>query len=157
MQLGRRSGRLPRTRAALLCAGGLVLAVLSADPARAQDRLPPNRGGFTTSMGIPPAYVNLGLYRDLLNPMTSALGVLGEAYGGTRGTLSETEGVDGGVRLALFSPITRIAFGGDYNLRDHGLDFFVSLIHPFQRGGILRAGRFASTTSRDEATRWVWG
>jgi len=151
----------PRKVALLLYAGGLVVAPLRPGAARAQDVLPPNRGGFTTSMGIPPewrwaagvsvgvnnedaakltAYANLGAYRDLLNPMTSALGVLGEAYVGTRGTVSEEGGVDGGVRLGLFSPVTRIAFGGDYNVRDHEVDFFLSLIHPFQRGGILAPG-----------------
>ncbi|MGD8321429.1 MAG: hypothetical protein PVJ02_13270, partial [Gemmatimonadota bacterium] len=86
------------------------------------------------------AYANLGVYRDLLNPMTSALGLLGEAYVGTRGTFSEEGGVDGGLRLGLFSPVTRLAFGGDYNLRDRDLDFFISLIHPFQRGGLLTPG-----------------
>jgi hypothetical protein len=86
------------------------------------------------------AYTNLGVYRDVLNPMTSALGVLGEAYVGTRGTLSEAEGLDGGVRLGLFSPVSRIAFGGDYNALDREIDVFLSLIHPFQRGGILAPG-----------------
>ena len=67
--------------------------------ALAQDVLPPNRGGFTVSMGVPPtwrwaagfsagvhgrddskitAYANVGVYRDVLNPMTSALGILGD-------------------------------------------------------------------------------
>ncbi|NJD19796.1 MAG: hypothetical protein FIA95_11015 [Gemmatimonadetes bacterium] len=145
----------------LLGTAGLVACALGPGPARAQDVLPPNRGGFTVSMGLPPrwrwaagvslgvhnedaakvtAYANVGVYRDLLNPMTSMLGVLGEAYGGTRGAFAESEGVDGGVRLGLYSPITRLAFGGDYNAQDHELDLILSLIHPFQRGGLLKPG-----------------
>jgi len=137
------------------------LLVLPGGPVGAQDVLPPSRGGFTVSMGVPPtwtwaggfsagvhgrdeskvtAYANLGVYRDLMNPMTAALGVLGEGYIGTRGTFTGAGGVDGGGRLALFSPATRLAFGGDFNGRDREVDFFVSLIHPFQRGGILVPG-----------------
>jgi hypothetical protein len=86
------------------------------------------------------AHVSVGTYRDILNPMTSALGVIGEAYVGTRGTVSEEGGVDGGARLGLFSPVTRIAFGGDFNARDSEVDLFLSLIHPFQRGGVLTPG-----------------
>jgi len=143
---------------------GVAMAVMLTGYPRgalAQDVLPPNRGGFTESMGIPPswrwaagvsagvhgqddakvtAYANLGLYRDLLNPMTAALGVLGEAYIGTRGTFWSAGGIDGGGRIGLFSPATRLAFGADYNARDEEVDFFVSLIHPFQRGGLLVPG-----------------
>ncbi len=98
---------------ALLClaeAGALALAFLgSGTPAAGQDpvQLPPNRGGFTTSMGRPPSwrwslggsvvthrrdakdiaiYVNGGVYHDLLSPVMSALGVLAEGYAGQRGT-----------------------------------------------------------------------
>ncbi len=131
------------------------------EPIGAQDVLPPNRGGRTVSMGIPPtwrwaagfsagvhggddskvtAYANLGVYRDLMNPMMAALGVLGEAYAGTRGTFSASGGVDGGARLGLFSPATRLAAGADYNFRDRGVDLYLSMIHPFQRGGILVRG-----------------
>jgi hypothetical protein len=157
----RMCGLVARALALRLGAMALVVCALPPGTARAQEVLPPNRGGFTVSMGIPPtwrwsggvsvgvhgkdeskvtAYANLGLYRDLLNPMTSTLGLLGEAYVGTRGTFSESGGVDGGARLGLFSPVTRLAFGEDYNIRDHDLDFFVSLIHPFQRGGLLTPG-----------------
>lgn len=161
MHLRRRRGLARGRFVVVLGVGALVTSALRPGAARAQDVLPPNRGGFTVSMGLPPtwrwaagvsvgvhgedqskvtAYANLGVYRDLLNPMASTLGVLGEAYVGTRGTFSEEGGVDGGARIGLFSPVTRLAFGGDYNARDHDLDFFVSLIHPFQRGGLLTPG-----------------
>jgi hypothetical protein len=129
--------------------------------ASAQEVLPPNRGGFTVSMGPPPtwrwavgfsagayggedpkltAYGNAGVYRDILNPMTGALGVLGETYVGTRGAFSGSGGVDGGGRISLFSPAVRLAFGVDYNFRDRDADFIVSLIHPFQRAGVFVPG-----------------
>jgi len=141
-----------------------VVVACAASPGRAsaQDVLPPNRGGFTVSMGSPStwrwgagfsagvhgrddskvtAYGNVGVYHDLFNPMTAALGVLGEAYVGTRGTFTgEGSGVDGGGRLGLYSPAARLVLGGDYNARDREVDFFVSVIHPFQRGGILVPG-----------------
>ena len=145
----------------------LLLACVSAAPALtprdapAQDVLPPNRGGFTVSMSSPPtwtwaagfsagvhgrdeskvtAYANTGFYRDILNPMTASLGVLSEAYVGTRGSFSGAGSMDGGGRLALFSPVARLAFGADYNAQDTEVDFFASIIHPFQRGGILVRG-----------------
>jgi hypothetical protein len=144
-----------------LTALSLAALAWSTQSAVAQDVLPPSRGGFTVSMGVPPtwtwaggfsagvhgedgskvtAYANLGVYRNLLSPMTGALGVLGEAYGGTRGSFAGAGGVDGGARLSLFSPATRLAFGADYTGRDREIDAFVSLIHPFQRGGILVPG-----------------
>src|SRR5262245_37220122 len=107
--------RPPATRAvcALLVAGTISLAP---GPARGQEVHPPNRGGFTVSMGVPSTwrwafgfsgrtdrsagvgevayYGTLGVYRDILNPMTAALGVVGEGYVGQRGTF---EGFIGGV------------------------------------------------------------
>ncbi|MGD8601411.1 MAG: hypothetical protein PVF19_08700, partial [Gemmatimonadota bacterium] len=86
------------------------------------------------------AYANAGFYRDILNPMTAALGILGEAYVGTRGSLAQSGGLDSGARIGLFSPVSRLAFGADYNTNDRELDFFMSVIHPFQRGGLLVGG-----------------
>jgi len=161
MHLSREHGSVVRTVLVLLGAVTAAACLLLPVAARAQDVLPPNRGGFTLSMGAPStwtwaagfsagahggddskltAYANLGVYRDILNPMTAALGVMGEAYVGTRGAFSGTGGVDGGGRLGLFSPAARIAVGGDYNGRDRSVDVFFSLIHPFQRGGILVPG-----------------
>ena len=82
-----------------------------------------------------------GFYRDLVNPMTSALGITGEGYFGSRGSFSTAEnGFDAGVRLGLLSPITRLGFGWDYNLRDAETDFYLSFVHPLRRGGIIKGG-----------------
>lgn len=133
---------------------------IASGSASAQDVLPPNRGGFTVSMGMPPtwtwaagfsagvhggddratAYLNTGVYRDLLNPMTAGLGILTEAYFGTRGTFAGTGSFDGGGRFGLFSPVARVAAGVDYNAQDQEFDAFFSVIHPFQRGGIFAPG-----------------
>ena len=76
-----------------LTALSLAALAWSTQSAVAQDVLPPSRGGFTVSMGVPPtwtwaggfsagvhgedgskvtAYANLGVYRNLLSPMTGA-------------------------------------------------------------------------------------
>ena len=145
----------------------LALALATCQPlpgaqAAAQPTPPPNRGGFTTSMGVPrimklfvgssggvhrgelneaTAYVVGTAYRDLLSPSSAALGLNVDLYGGRRGSFDRWgEGWDWGLRLGLFSPVTRLAFGADYNGLDRDVDFFVSLIHPFKRGGILVDG-----------------
>jgi hypothetical protein len=132
-------------------------------PLAAQDAVPPNRGGFTESMGVPqtwrwslgfsarthrdPDEAHVALqgsgvfYRDILNPMTAALGIMGEAYFGQRGAFEGfIGGLDGGARLSLFSPVARLGFGVDYNVTDDEFDFLVSLIHPLHRGGIFVGG-----------------
>ena len=155
-------------------------AGLHVQSAAAQQRViqtPPNRGGFTTSMGLPPAwrwalgasggvhrrdgsevtmYFTGGFYKDLVNPMTSALGIIGEGYVGQRGGFeSSREGFDGGFRVGLFSPTVRFAGGLDYNFKDGEGDFFLSLIHPLKRGGIFTNGgslRFDYIPGRNHST-----
>ncbi|MFV2006306.1 MAG: hypothetical protein ACC667_02625 [Longimicrobiales bacterium] len=155
-------------------------AVLHVQSAAAQQRViqtPPNRGGFTTSMGLPPAwrwalgasggvhrrdgsevtmYFTGGFYKDLVNPLTSALGIIGEGYVGRRGGFeSSREGFDGGFRAGLFSPTVRFAGGLDYNFKDGEGDFFLSLIHPLKRGGIFTNGgslRFDYIPGRNHST-----
>jgi hypothetical protein len=151
-------------------AGSAVVAILVAGaislgpgPAFGQETHPPNRGGFTTSMGLPPTWRwtagftgrtyrraggaqvgylgSLGVYRDIMNPMTSALGVIGEGYLGQRGTFEGfIGGLDGGGRLGLFSPAARLAVGADYNVPDEELDLFISFVHPLRRGGFFVGG-----------------
>jgi len=125
-------------------------------------QIPPNRGGSTTSMGLPPTwrfslgssvvtdrrvtkdigfYVNGSVYRDVLNPVMSLLGILAEGYLGQRGNLSSPgSGSDGGFRLSFYSPVLRLAAGVDYSVTDRETDFLLSLIHPVQRGGIFTNG-----------------
>lgn len=145
---------------AILVAGTIWLGP---SPAFGQEVHPPNRGGFTVSMGVPPtwrwtfgfsgrthrssaeAYVayygTLSAYRDILNPMTASLGIIGEGYFGQRGAFDGfLGGLDGGGRVGLFSPVLRLAFGADYNVPDDDLDFFVSFVHPLRRGGFWVGG-----------------
>lgn len=148
-----------------LRAASVVLVLLGpAGPLTGQApvQVPPNRGGFTTSMGLPPSwrwslggsvsthrrdakdiavYLNGGVYRDLLSPVTSALGVLTEGYFGQRGNFSGPgNGADGGLRMTLYSPVLRFAGGVDYSFPDGEADFLLSLIHPIQRGGLFTHG-----------------
>ena len=82
----------------------------------------PNRGGTTTSMGLPPTwrwslggttgihrvegqeltfYLNAGVYKDLLAPVTAGLGLLFEGYAGRRGSFETFgTGFDGGFRIS---------------------------------------------------------
>jgi hypothetical protein len=87
------------------------------------------------------SYLFGSLYRDLINPAIAAVGVKLELYGGRRGTFdSWNDGWDWGGRAGIHSPVARFALGADYNGMDNEVDFFVSLIHPLTRGGILVEG-----------------
>ena len=120
-----------------IVAGALLAfapASLRDHSATAQQRVtqtPPNRGGFTTSMGLPPnwrwsmgatvgthrregnelaMYVQGGFYKDIMSPVMSALGIIGEGYFGSRGEFeSFGGGADGGLRAGFFSPVARLA------------------------------------------------
>jgi hypothetical protein len=149
-------------------AGVLLLsapALFSASEVRAQARViqtPPNRGGQTLEMGLPPRfrfslgastginrvedpslalYFNGGVYKDLMSPVTAGLGILAEGYVGRRGSFETFgQGLDGGMRFSAYSPAARFAAGYDYNFKDQRGDFILSLIHPIQRGGIFTPG-----------------
>ena len=147
---------------ALLAFAPAALHDHSADAQQRVTQTPPNRGGFTTSMGLPPnwrwtvgasmgthrrdgndltTYLSGGFYKDIMSPVMAAFGVIGEGYGGRRGSFdSFGEGWDGGLRAGLFSPTARLGAGWDYNFKDSEADFFISLIHPLQRGGIFTNG-----------------
>ncbi len=153
-------GRWRGAVAAVIVAGAISLG---SGPAFGHDIHPPNRGGFTVSMGMPPTwrwafgfsgrthrspgeaqvayYGSLGVYRDIMNPMTAALGVTGDGYLGQRGIFNGViGGLDGGGRVGLFSPVLRLALGADYNVRDDDLDLYFSFVHPLKRGGIFVGG-----------------
>jgi len=160
----------------------LVLSVQlpSASPLAAQQKViqtPPNRGGFTTSMGLPPTwrwslggsagihrrdgsdvafYFTGGVYKDLMSPVMAAFGILAEGYVGRRGAFeSYGDGFDGGFRLQGYSPTARFAAGLDYNFSDSEGDLILSVIHPVQRGGIFVNGaslRFDYLPGRSHTT-----
>ena len=141
---------------------GLLEHTASAQQQPRVTQTPPNRGGFTTSMGLPPnwrwsmgasvgthrrdgnelaMYFTGGFYKDIMSPVMAAFGVIGEGYVGRRGSFENFgDGFDGGLRAGLFSPTARLGFGWDYNFKDSEADFFLSLIHPLQRGGIFTNG-----------------
>ncbi len=151
-----RSHRRARSLSLILVAGTLGVCAV---PLSAQHAPPPNRGGFTVSMGVPPEwrwslgfstgvhrrpesevtfYGVGGFYKDIINPMTAGLGILGEGYAGIRGSFAgSSSGLDGGLRLGLFSPVARLAIGADYNAKDEEFDLFLSMIHPLRRGGVF--------------------
>jgi hypothetical protein len=115
---------------------------------------PPEKGGYTQSLGMPPVYkgyggfdlqwydpgglgemsglASLGVYRDIGSPVVGALAVGGEFYGGWRSTE-----LDGGARFLLTIPAFLLGGGVDYNLLDEDLDFLLRLDLPVRRGGIF--------------------
>jgi hypothetical protein len=127
-------------------------------PALAQELVPPERGGLTESLGLPPrlrphftlsggidrrgtddtAYGTLGLgfYKDLVNPVMTLAGFMLDGYGTA---LADGE-FDAGVQAQLHMPLFRLAAGVDYSFVDNEADFVLSLIHPLQRGGVVFDG-----------------
>jgi hypothetical protein len=130
---------------------------LSPDAAASQ-RIPPEQGGQTYAMGFPPrarphltfgfgaygrgegaqfqAQGGVGVYKDLVNPVMSLVGIMLDGYGGIR----RDGQFDGGIQAQIHSPLFRLAAGLDYSFADGQGDFILSLIHPIQRGGIVFDG-----------------
>jgi hypothetical protein len=120
---------------------------------------PPEEGGVAKSMGQPPiwkwyggatagsyrpddggvfdAYGTVALYKDLMSPMTTLIGLWLEGYAGVR-----SEELDGGARLQLFSPFLRLGAGVDVAVADEESDFILSFMHPLRRGGVFGKGDF---------------
>ena len=125
----------------------------------AQEIIPPSRGGFIKSLGQPQIYkwysgfslgiyrpldreqntgsaqLKLGAYRDLVNPAIGLLGITVEGYFGAREVSP-----DGGIRVALKSPVLRLAGGMDYNIKDNQAHFILRVDHPVRRGGVFGHG-----------------
>ena len=123
---------------------GLAWTVVPPGALAAQETViqtPPNRGGETLSMGLPPTWrfsvggttgvhrrgevnqiqflMNAGIYKDLLAPVTAAFGILTESYVARRGDFRDFgEGFDAGFRLMGYSPAFRFAAGYDYSIDD---------------------------------------
>lgn len=143
--------------------GGLAALLLllgGVPPAAAQLDLPPERGGTTYSLGMPPVWKghagasvgwyrpassagdqllalgHFGLSRDLGNPVVGIAAIGAEGYVGYRGDQS----LDGGVRGLLSIPAMHLGLGADWNLADNDVDFLARLEIPFRRGGILGRG-----------------
>jgi phosphatidylserine/phosphatidylglycerophosphate/cardiolipin synthase-like enzyme len=144
----------PKARIPIL----LVLFCIGlAAPAGAEDRSPPDEGGFVESMGQPPRWMpyaglgagaygpagddpeptgtlTLGLFRNLLSPVAS-VGLAAEGYVGARGA-----SIDGGIRgLVSLRPL-RFGVGIDYDIPENSPDLLLSFLHPLRRGGPFGLG-----------------
>ena len=117
----------------------------------------PDQGEYIKSMSFPPVWkphfslamvadrqsdrsnigaeINLGLYRDLMNPTYGALGIVGEAYIETVDNIG-----DGGLRLMGESRFFMLKMGADYSFRNEEFDFLLSFTLPLQRGGLFNRG-----------------
>ena len=152
------NGRLRPHR--VLCALAALFVTLpgAAGAQSAFDR-PPNEGGRTFQLGMPPVWkgyaggtfgwyrpnertdqafvqAHMGIFKDLLTPVAgvAALGV--EGYGGVRGE----DGFDGGARALFSIPAFRFSTGADYNISDDDWSWLLRLEIPFRRGGIFGRG-----------------
>ncbi|RKZ14599.1 hypothetical protein DRQ53_11135, partial [bacterium] len=118
---------------------------------------PPSQGGYTYSLGLPSLYkpfagfemqsyrtgdlgelgglLNLGVNKDLGNPIVGAAALGVEAYGGYRG-----QAYDGGLRSSFSIPSLLLGAGVDYNIKDDTFDFLMRLDVTGRRGGVFGAG-----------------
>ncbi len=78
---------------------------------------------------------NLGIRRDLLNPLFGLLALEGEGYFNFLG--SET---DGGLRFGIAFPIVFLRIGWDYSIRQERSDFMWTFRLPLKRGGLFGLG-----------------
>jgi len=118
---------------------------------------PPRKGGYTYSLGMPSLYkpyagfemqsyatgengelgglINLGIDKDLGNPIVGAAAIGVEGYGGYRG-----QDFDGGGRAMFSIPSILFGAGVDYNITDDAVDFLMRLDITGRRGGVFGAG-----------------
>jgi hypothetical protein len=147
--------------ASVSSAGGLLAAAAMAwapAPLHAQYNQPPERGGRTYTLGMPPVWKgyagggtgwydpsgqslllvrgNVGVTRDLMNPVIGAVAVGAELCGGYRGTKT----VDGGVRALFGIPAFRLATGVDWNFADGKVSGIIRIELATRRAGIFGGG-----------------
>jgi hypothetical protein len=128
-----------------------------AETASAQRDLPPEKGGETYSLGMPPVYkgrsgfelqwyrpennselagfYNLGLSKDLGSPVVGIAALRLEGYVGLR-----NQNIDGGGRALFEIPSFFVGGGIDYNGSDDVWDFLLTLDLPLRRGGVFGRG-----------------
>lgn len=83
----------------------------------------------------------VGLYKDLVLPISGAFGVSAEGYvGGIGSAGSESGGWDGGARLFATSRLLFLNAGVDWNARTEKADFILAFTPYFGRGGLLGTG-----------------
>jgi len=150
----------------LMALGSLFLP----DRASAQRDLPPEKGGMTYELGMPPVYkgrsgfemgwyrpqtaselsgyYNLGVSKDLGSPVVGIGALRLEGYLGVN-----SQEFDGGGRALYEIPSFYVGFGVDYNGTDEVTDFLFALDLPVHRGGIFGRGTtlaFRWLPSRDQ-------
>ncbi len=123
----------------------------------AQRDLPPEKGGETYSLGMPPVYkgrsgfemqwyrpqnnselagfYNLGVSKDLGSPVVGIAALRLEGYVGLR-----NQDLDGGGRALFEIPSFYVGGGVDFNGTDNVWDFLLTLDLPLRRGGIFGRG-----------------
>jgi hypothetical protein len=141
------------------CLGLIAIAALVCSAAQADvptDR-PPNKGGYTYSLGLPSLYkpytgfelqsystgekgelgglLNFGIDKDLVNPIVGAAALGIEGYAGYRG-----QAYDGGGRAHFMIPSLLLGAGVDYNVTDDSFDFLLRAGFTTRRGGVFGAG-----------------
>jgi len=148
---------LRRIRGPLLTLVVLLGCFCFAVPASAQRDLPPEKGGETYSLGMPPVYkgrsgfelqwyrpqnnselagfYNLGLSKDLGSPVVGIAALRLEGYVGFR-----NQDLDGGGRALFEIPSFYVGGGVDFNGTDNVWDFLLTLDLPLRRGGIFGRG-----------------
>ena len=146
-----------RVRPGRIFSALLAASLLYAAPALAQYTIPPDEGGEIKSMGQPPVwkpnmaveaggyykgdasdfvgYLNLGVLKDLFNPVAGALAVQAEGYIGTQGPE-----LNGGFKGLLLVPFFSFGTGLDYNFGLDRLDLLLRIQIPLARGGLMGMG-----------------
>ena len=144
------------TRDKTIAAGLLAACLLLAAPVQAQQDTK-SKPELIKSMGLPDTWkpyfgglfgwdsagdtsqvygeFNLGIRRDLLNPLIGLLALEGEGYFSFLG--SET---DGGLRFGIAFPVVFLRIGWDYSFRQERTDFMWTFRIPIRRGGLFGLG-----------------
>jgi len=165
---------LPRALRLVLRAGiaalGLALWLEPTDAAAAQTDLPPDKGGKTYELGMPPVYkgnagfmmgsyrpsgvsdlsvmAHFGIQKDLLSP------VIGIAALQVEGSIGRTgRELNGGGRLLFKIPSLHFSLGPDYDVESDGVDLLLRLELATRRSGIF--GR--ATMLRIDYIVPLWG
>ena len=83
----------------------------------------------------------VGVYKDLVMPLSGALGVSAEGYaGGTGAGGAERASWDGGARVFATSRLLFLNAGLDWNARTRKTDFVLAFTPYFRRGGLFGTG-----------------
>lgn len=137
--------------------GGLAAGASLMDTASVHaQQNPPSRGGFVTSLGQPPLWkwyggvaagrsyretdggslglLQLGVLRDVTNPVVGLFAMAGEVYAGHAQT------AEYGLRALATSPYLGLTAGVDASLAHDEIRPLLRLRAPFRRGGIITRG-----------------